>query len=196
VIDADIHLNERRIGLFAKESNMEIQPMVRHAFVLVVAGGSLTAALGGIREWHTGPAKSEEAWHTDPARWKKPRIYHTPFDRQFSKQIHIGKNLVSLSKTWTKTWSKNKAYWFAVSDRDTERMRQDTTISIFNERDHLPQVRLLNHAHSPKVKWINEKLVYVEVWWGRVLGTTLIYDAERERIVHKEMFRDGTTAFQ
>jgi len=95
-----------------------------------VASDSEMAVLGGIREWHTGPAKSQKAWHTDPGRWKKPRIYHTPFDKQFSKQIHIGKNLVSLSKTRKKTRSKNRAYWFAVSDRDTKRMRQDTTISV------------------------------------------------------------------
>jgi len=177
-------LNERWIGLFAKESKMKIKPMIRHAFVLMVAGGSLTAALGGIREPHT-----------DPARWQKPRIHHTPFDKQFSKQIKIGRDLVPLSKTQKKTRSKNGVYWFTVSKHDSKDRRGTTTISVFNERDYLPQIRLLDHAYQPKVKWINEKLIYVEVWWRDVLGTSLIYDAERELFVQKEMCRDGTIAF-
>lgn len=67
-----------------------------------------------------------------------------------------------------------------------------TTVMVYNERDYCTTITLKNHKNGePKVKWINQKLLYIEVWWGRILGTTLIYDVEKETMLHKEMVHDG-----
>ena len=46
------------------------------------------------------------------------------------------------------------------------------------------------------MKWVNEKLLFMRPWWGRILGTDLIYDVEAERIVYAETVTDGYLAYQ
>jgi len=33
-------------------------------------------------------------------------------------------------------------------------------------------------------------------WWGRALGTAIIFDVVRENIIYREMIHDGTNAWQ
>jgi len=43
---------------------------------------------------------------------------------------------------------------------------------------------------------MNERLLFIEVWWGRVLGSDFLIDVENERVVHSEMIRYGAIEFQ
>lgn len=165
-----------------------MKTMSRRLFVVFFLG--IMAAVG------LALASSAE-WHTPPNKWTKPRVYHTPFDDRYSSRVKIGQDFVPVQLT-EKTWSPNKTYWFITTDPDLKKEGPwNTTISVFNERDYLTQILLLDHNNSkPKVRWINEKLLYIEAWWGRVLGTCMVYDAEREEIIHKEMANWGGMAFQ
>jgi hypothetical protein len=81
-------------------------------------------------------------------------------------------------------------------DRDTAKEGPRVkTISLFNERDYLLQIFLLDFS-TVEVRWINEKLLYVRVWWGRVLGTDIIYDVEKEEMIYKERCHNGQIVFQ
>ncbi len=58
-------------------------------------------------------------------------------------------------------------------------------------------IRFEDHNnYGMKVRWINEKLLYMQVWWGRILGSYLIFDVEKERTVVREMVNDGHIPFQ
>ncbi len=75
------------------------------------------------------------------------------------------------------------------------RFTPDTPILIFNERAYL--IRIAPTTNDPdyvlkRVEWVNEKLVYIEIWWGRVLGSCFIFDAEKELMVYREMVNDGS----
>ncbi len=41
------------------------------------------------------------------------------------------------------------------------------------------------------MSWINEKLLCIRVWWGRICGTDLIFNVEQERFIYREMVWDG-----
>jgi pimeloyl-ACP methyl ester carboxylesterase len=73
-----------------------------------------------------------------------------------------------------------------------------TRVFVYNETDSLAQISLMDHYRNfpPSVSWVSEKLLYLRVWWGRVLGTDLIYDVEREEFVYEESFRDGKILFE
>jgi hypothetical protein len=136
------------------------------------------------------------AWHTTPGKWEQPRNYHAPFDPYFSPQIRIGRDMVSVPAT-EKTWSPNHAYWFMGSYADTTKEGPwNSTISVFNERQYLVQITFLDHRYLPEARWINEKLLYLDVWWGRVVGTQIIFDVEQEKTIYQEMICDGTNAWQ
>ena len=37
------------------------------------------------------------------------------------------------------------------------------------------------------IKWLNEKLLYGQVWWGRIHSTDFIFDVEQRKFVYREM---------
>ncbi len=47
-----------------------------------------------------------------------------------------------------------------------------------------------------EARWINEKLLFIRVYWGRIVGSDYIFDVELGSFVHKEMVYDGTLLFQ
>jgi len=38
-----------------------------------------------------------------------------------------------------------------------------------------------------KLQWLNEKLVYGSVWWGRIVATDFIFDVQRGTFIYREM---------
>lgn len=142
-------------------------------------------------------------WHTPPDKWKEPRIFHSEFESNYEKRIVISHKKLdenSLEKSEKgRVYSPNKVYWFIFNSPDTMKEGQwSAQINIFNERNYIIEIKLIDYAatYNPRVEWINEKLLYIDFLWGRVLGTYFIYDVEKENIVIKEMTNDGDTPYQ
>ena len=144
-----------------------------------------------------GLAYSNE-WHTSPDKWKEPRSFHAPFDKKYENRIRITK-VKFTEKASNKIFSPNKAYWFAVNLPDTGKPGPwSAQIIVFNERDYFTKIKIIDYAatYSVNTKWINEKLLYVQFWFGRIMGAYFIFDVEKEKILMKEMVWDGHQAFQ
>ena len=62
------------------------------------------------------------------------------------------------------------------------------------EKDYLIKISF-DKLHGIKEKWINEKLLFIQPWWGRIAATDIIYDVENEKIVYVEDLTDGYIAF-
>lgn len=137
-------------------------------------------------------------WHTSPDKWSEPRIYHSAFDEEFKNGIIISRVKVKYNDQLKKELSPNNAYWYHVQSAAYMKPGPYTTdILIYNERPYLISLKLEEHSqYEPKIVWINEKLLYVEVWWGRILGTYIIFDVEKEQVITKEMIHDGVLPYQ
>jgi hypothetical protein len=54
------------------------------------------------------------------------------------------------------------------------------------------RLELLQHANvTPQVRWINDELLFVQVWWGRIVGTDLVIDVPGARVIYRRMFVYG-----
>ncbi len=135
-------------------------------------------------------------FHTSPDKWEKPRIYHTEIDPSYDQKISVTR--IPIKETEEKVFSGNSAYWYALEKRVNENLQADESLYIFNERDYLIRVNIAetDHRYDGRAAWINEKLVYYQWWWGRILGGYMIFDVERERIIQKELVKYGGIAFQ
>ena len=138
------------------------------------------------------------SFHTEPSRWKEPRIYQSSPDAR-------NKNRISIKKSdWPPVLtepvhSPNKAYFFIVLWPDKNKpLPWDLKIFIGNEREKLIEIDFPDYdaRYDPKIQWMNEKLIYIRIWWGRILGTDLIFDVEKEAIIYQEDIHDGQTIFQ
>ncbi|MBI4823691.1 MAG: hypothetical protein HY805_05620 [Nitrospirae bacterium] len=140
-------------------------------------------------------------WHTTPDKWTGPRIFHSEFYNNYESRIQISHTNIDekILREKERNYSPNGAYWFVVYSPDImEPGPWSTEIRVFNERDYIIKIELIDHAatYTTTIKWINEKLIYIELWWGRVLGTYFIFDVEKEKVVIREMVHDGGIAFQ
>lgn len=48
------------------------------------------------------------------------------------------------------------------------------------------ELRIAEHGSTIAAKWISEKLLYVEVWWGRFGATDLILDVASGKVLYSE----------
>ncbi|MDA3872694.1 MAG: hypothetical protein PF795_01895 [Kiritimatiellae bacterium] len=165
---------------------------------LFVVGLFSTALLTGCATSQPVVEKGH-SFHTTPDKWTESRIFHT------STENHMGERLRQSMVPYDGRgredviYSPNKAYWFSSHDiSPDDESKGARFIEIFSERPYL--VRIEFHKHykifEPDVRWINQKLLYIEVWWGRVVGTYLMYDVEKEEVLIAESVHDGRIAFQ
>jgi hypothetical protein len=168
-------------------------------FLKTVKGMKITPTtlIAATALFSTTAFAQQTVWHTTPDKWQEPRIFHTPLQSTFTNRIQVGRNIVAITGS-EHVVSPNRAYFFMLLKPDTTAPGPwNTVISINNERPGLLQVLIRDHAqYDPDIRWINEKLLYIRVWWGRVLGTDLILDVEKETITYEEMINDGQVPFQ
>ncbi len=138
-------------------------------------------------------------WHTTPDKWKEPRVFHRPFDPLDTAitKFEVQRDSTQISTSDT-VWSANRAYYFSSSHPHAVEWHSPCTrVLVYNERPYIIHMSFVDDPrYDPDVRWINEKLLYIEVWWGRVLGSAFIYDVEKEQIIYQEMVVDGLGAFQ
>ena len=162
------------------------------AFVLVLV---ITGCDEGDRQ-----VKADGDWqfHTRPDKWAEPRIFHSSFNQRYSDRISISR--VALADVnEPKEVSPNKAYWFSACYPDTVKPGPyDFRADIYNERDYLIRLKVSDvyGNYEQQIRWINEKLLYVKVWWGRVKGADFVIDVEREAVIHQEDVNRGAIPFQ
>ena len=166
------------------------------AQVSVVATLGFLFALGGA----TSQSRSSKAsgWHTPPDQWEEPRVFHRPLEPEYDDRLRLSKveRAGAEGRQWTS--SPNEAYRFSVESAFSEANSQWASILwLDTEQELWLRFDILDHGSSyPEVRWINEKLLYVSVWWGRALGTYWILDVESGTRVHSEMIHFGLIAFQ
>lgn len=144
----------------------------------------------------SGSCGGRQSMATSPDKWKEPRLFHLPFDEEFASRISVGHSAVPDALP-DRHMADNNAYRFATIFPDrTKPGIWNTDVLIYNERDYLVRIRLKNIHYCRDIGWVNEKLLRIRVWWGRICATDIIVDVEREQIIYKEMVWDGAIPFQ
>jgi HEAT repeats len=134
-------------------------------------------------------AVSGERWPGRPPDcWKEPRFVH---EAQASGEWQRNTTIrqVKREKPGGGTLSPNKGYLFVL-----EGGRPTGKVTIHAEKDHLVEIEFRELFALSDVRWINEKLLFMRPWWGRIAGTDVIYDVENEIVVHAETVTDGSLA--
>ncbi len=123
-----------------------------------------------------------------PDCWKESRTFHNGSDSKKWKP-NISFEHVPLKEFSEKAFSPNNGYYFV-----REGWRGKATIYIYSEKKYLIKISF-DKLHGIKEKWVNEKLLFIQPWWGRIKATDIIYDVENEKIVYIESIFDGHSAF-
>ena len=67
-----------------------------------------------------------------------------------------------------------------------------TTTIYIGTIDDDPSLMIVVRQHEGiRVRWLNEKLLYGSVAWGRIVSTDFIFDVEARKFIYEEMENFG-----
>lgn len=160
-----------------------------------VVAFALTAAMVGIQ---AAAAQPGERFHTSPECWDAPRIYHSgPPSAEIADRIRLVDTPAAAVTPGEPMVSPNGGYRFWVRNPDTGKEGPWSAGLIVDvERPTRPTLLFDNVAQPIAPSWLNEKLIFVRVAWGRVVFSDVIFDVESSKIIYNEEARDGQLAFE
>ena len=125
-----------------------------------------------------------------PDCWSGSRLVHDKQkDTLWEKNTEVF--ITKESKPQPGARSPNSGYFFIV-----ENGHQNGKVTIYTEKEHLIQIKFTELSGLSHVQWINEKLIFMRPWWGRIKATDLIYDVENEKFIYSEGVTDGYIGYQ
>jgi hypothetical protein len=124
------------------------------------------------------------------------KISYTTFDAKFAKQIQ----LKPLEKSYQEPADSDKQFspqhttWFVQTEPDYTKSSPWTTSVVISARPGSKAFRLtvVDHANSGvTVQWLNQKLLFVQIWWDRMVSTDAVFDTEKGQFLYREMANYG-----
>lgn len=162
----------------------------------------------GVRCWLglalVAAGMAQTYFHTPPHQWKEPRLFHWSLETSPDSLVYRSKPVISHVPgpldSGPRVLSPNKAYWFSVSPAGCPGAGTIPArlIHVFTERPAMLRLTLRDAdcRYETSAHWVNEKLIFVRVWWGRQAGSDLLVDVESEELIYHELVHDGFIAFQ
>lgn len=151
--------------------------------------------LAGLVEPRTPPER--EAFHTSPACWSGPRIYH---DGTPPKEL---RDRVAIS--WVReappdsggTLSPNGAYEAWTLHGGPGGLRDSAAVVLIDvERPERLLIETRDLPGPPEIRWVNEKILFLRIPWGRIVYTDLLVDVETGAPIYEDGAVYGGAAFE
>jgi hypothetical protein len=104
-------------------------------------------------------------------------------------QIYLTKDQLGKLNALPKSLSQNSVRWIVEEKPDTMRNGPwNTELYIFarDQTNRCLHLALLDNNGRVDHAWLNDKMLFVEVWFGRIAWTDFILDAETHRFVYCE----------
>lgn len=133
-----------------------------------------------------------DEFHTSPYCWDEARIVAYGVSQEGDVTLTRSGEALDVDGTP----SPNGGYRFHVFERGDEASAWYPRVGIDIERPYLLVLEFRATDAISEAEWINEQLIYLRLWWGRIAGSDFIVDVEKERIVYQQPFIYGGLAFQ
>jgi hypothetical protein len=127
------------------------------------------------------------------------RVRYEPFDESYSARMQFHSPVSSDAQPTAKdkTFSPHRTHWLAEPPLDMMKPGPWTARAYLGAVESAPDVELTFVdvvEGEPDMRWLNEKLVFGEVWWGRHYATDFIFDLEQRKFIDREMANFGEVA--
>ena len=126
-----------------------------------------------------------------PDCWKEPRNYHQKSDTsKWRDRVELELVENPADKIEGANLSPNNGYFFSLSGE-----RPVFKLLIESEQEDALRITFSETNGINDVRWINENLIFVRAWWGRIAATDFIIDTEQQKIIHHQAVTDGHLFF-
>jgi hypothetical protein len=127
----------------------------------------------------------------------KREVRYSPFDASYGDKITLSeiKDSPGPLAEKSKKRSPQGTRYVLLQDADFNRPGPwMTTLFVggVGRNGRLLRLSFTDHGSGGvQVRWLNEKLLFIEVWWGRIASTDLILDVDSATFLYKEMAEYG-----
>jgi hypothetical protein len=122
------------------------------------------------------------------------RVVYTPLDKAYSQRI-IFKSVSDSEnppENARKEYSPQRNMWMAVAEADISKPGPHNTNIYYgsNANEEVWKLTFIDYVGDPP-KWLSEKLVFGQVWWGRIYATEFVIDLQQHKFLYREMANYG-----
>ena len=126
---------------------------------------------------------SQFSFAQDVPKCESQAVRYKPFDAKFAKQVRVAVLESSYPEPADseKQLAPQRTMWFVKTDPDYTKPGPWNTSIVISARPKGKGFRLtfVDHSNSsPNAEWLNEKLLFVQVWWAQVVSTDMVFDTE------------------
>lgn len=120
-------------------------------------------------------------------------VTYAPFDENFAERITMSDH-VMVGIVGQRQFSPQKTRWLVASQPDYSQPGPWSSFVSINTVKGNTSTLLAFKDHGNggvQMTWLNEKLVYGSVWWGRIVSTDFVFDVENKKFIYREMANYG-----
>lgn len=120
------------------------------------------------------------------------KVQYRPFDPKYSDRIAVQWTKASQvpSQSGEKQYSPQRTMWQSRVEPDymKEGPWSSTVYLGSDGSDKVLRLSFLDHASGGvQLQWLNEKLVFGVVWWGRIGSTDFVLDIDKPEFIYRQM---------
>jgi hypothetical protein len=124
------------------------------------------------------------------------KVQYAPFDANYAKRIalEVTTNTQVTEQAAEKRYSPQRTAWeVSIEPNYTTNGPWITVVYIgFSDGSEPLKLSFIDHANGgAQVEWLNEKLLFGRVEWGRIYSTDFILDVHKREFIYKEMAHYG-----
>ncbi len=125
----------------------------------------------------------------------KQEVRYSPIDSSVRGKITLAETKDSLTPSSTTKRSPQGTRYASLDGADFSKPGPWSTavfIGGVGLNGHLLKLSFVDHANGGvQMQWLNEKLLFVQVWWGRIVSTDIILDVSSKTVLYEEMAQYG-----
>jgi len=125
-----------------------------------------------------------------PDCWNENRNVHNLNEWNLLKK-NLKFSHVLVEPAGKKIYSPNKGYYFVADG-----FRPKSQVTIYSENNLYWKLSFTNIFYLANPKWVNEKILFLRVYWGKIAFEDVLIDVEKESILSSESGTDATIAYQ
>lgn len=123
------------------------------------------------------------------------RVRYESFEETFASKflVESPKDLKTPFPTGEKVYSPQHTHWLIEAPADYMKPGPWTTRFYVGTGQSQTETLLtvIGHGNTISATWVNEKLLFGQVWWGRIYSTDFIFDIAQRKFIYREMAHYG-----
>lgn len=118
------------------------------------------------------------------------KVQYSPVEDKYLDKIKIqAVTELQVSDDAEKQFSPQRTTWLYADEPNYQKDGPWTTTALIRSSDGhtLRKLTFIDHGTGGvKLEWLNERLLFGRVWWGRILSTDFILDIQNREFIYQQ----------